>query len=110
MSQFLFDEFQEVWRRPRLAKRIDASQASRLEKQLKRRSDWVEVSTVPPNCRDPKDLPVLATAIDGMANVIVSGDNDLRADDRLRAAMASREIELLGVCSFLSRLDTENGF
>lgn len=114
MSQFLFDELHEVWQRPRLYKRIDDSQALRLETQIRSRADWVEVVTVPPSCRDPKDLPVLATAIDGKADIIVSGDDDLRADDGLRATMAARGIQLLGVNSFLSRLAaagerTDNG-
>lgn len=107
MSQFLFDELHEVWQRPRLIKRIDSGQAIRLEAQLKGRADWVSVITVPPNCRDPKDLPVLATAIDGKADIIVSGDDDLRADDELRVAMESKGIQLLGVNSFLSRLAKE---
>ncbi|MEL7224728.1 MAG: putative toxin-antitoxin system toxin component, PIN family [Cyanobacteria bacterium P01_D01_bin.36] len=107
MSQFLFDELHEVWQRPRLLKRINRAQALRLETQLKERADWIDVATVPPNCRDPKDLPVLATAIDGKADLIVSGDDDLRADEVLRAAMAAREIQLLGVNSFLSQLAEE---
>jgi uncharacterized protein len=105
MSQFLLDEFHEVWNRPRLHKLIDDNQAMRLERQLKYRAVWVEVVTVPPNCRDPKDLPVLATAIDGKADVIVSGDNDLRADNALRAAMVSEGLQLLGVNSFLALLN-----
>jgi uncharacterized protein len=105
MSQPLFEELHLVWNRPRLKARIDAEQAIRLEQQLQYRAIWVEVQTVPPNCRDPKDLPVLATAIDGQARVIVSGDDDLRADDDLRMAMVAYGIELLGVNSFLERLD-----
>jgi len=66
----------------------------------------IEVSTIPPNCRDPKDLPVLATAIDGEASILVSGDNDLRDDDALRAAMQLYNIQLLGVNSFLEYLET----
>lgn len=107
MSQFLFDELHDVWQRPRLLKRIDRNQATRLERQIKERADWITVTTVPPHCRDPKDLPVLATAIDGRANIIVSGDDDLRADEVLRSAMASRHIQLLGVNSFLSLLTEE---
>lgn len=105
MSQPLFDEFHTVWNRPRLKQRLDVNQAIRLEQQLRFRSVWIEVSTIPPNCRDPKDLPVLATAIDGAANIIVSGDNDLRADDDLRIAMQTHGIELLGVNSFLDTLN-----
>lgn len=107
MSSPLMNEFHEVWNRPRLRKQIDPNQANRLEQQLRYRAVWVEVRTIPPNCRDPKDLPVLATAIDGRADVIVSGDNDLRDDEVLRSAMAIHQIGLLGVNSFLASLDPE---
>jgi uncharacterized protein len=104
MSQPLFDEFHEVWNRPRLIKHIQQNQGIELEQQLKNRSIWIETKTIPPNCRDPKDLPVLATAIDGAANTIVSGDDDLRADEDLRTAMELHSIQLLGVNSFLKSL------
>lgn len=108
MSQPLIEELHLVWNRPRLRERIDSGQAIRLEQQLQQRAIWIELATVPPNCRDPKDLPVLATAIDGEAEVIVSGDDDLRADDGLRAVMATYGIRLLGVNSFLEYLDEES--
>jgi uncharacterized protein len=106
MSQPLIDELHLVWQRPRLRARIDSDQAERLERQLQQRAIWVELTTIPPNCRDPKDLPVLATAIDGQATVIVSGDDDLRADETLRAAMGTHNIQLLGVNSFLEYLNS----
>jgi uncharacterized protein len=104
MSQPLMDELHLVWNRPRIKSRIDPDQANRLEQQLQHRAIWVELTTVPPNCRDPKDLPVLATAIDGRAKIVVSGDDDLRADETLRATMATYGIQLLGVLSFLEYL------
>ncbi|MDZ8070523.1 MAG: putative toxin-antitoxin system toxin component, PIN family [Nostoc sp. DedQUE08] len=109
MSQPLMEELHLVWNRPRLRERIDSNQAIRLEQQLQYRALWVELKTVPPNCRDPKDFPVLATAIDGKAGIIVSGDDDLRADDDLRVVMASYSIQLLGVHSFLKYLDESDG-
>lgn len=105
MSQPLMDELRLVRNRPRLKERIEPSQAFRLEQQLQNRAIWVEVETIPPNCRDPKDLPVLATAIDGKAEMIVTGDDDLRADDELRTVMATYGIQLLGVNSFLECLE-----
>jgi uncharacterized protein len=105
MSQPLMEELHLVWNRPRLKEQIDPNQAIRLEQQLQYRALWVELKTVPPNCRDPKDLPVLATAINGEAQIIVSGDNDLRADDDLRTIMAVYGIRLLGVDSFLKSLE-----
>jgi len=104
LSQPLMDELHLVWNRPRLRKQIDSDLALRLEQQLQHRAIWVELTTIPPNCRDLKDLPVLATEIDGEAGVIVSGDDDLRADDELRAIMATYGIQFLGVHSFLEYL------
>ncbi|MEY2976633.1 MAG: hypothetical protein RLZZ435_770, partial [Cyanobacteriota bacterium] len=92
MSKELLDEFHAVWNRPRLRRKINPHQAERLEQQLIYRAFWVKVTTVPPHCRDPKDLAVLATAIDGQAQVIVSGDDDLRADEVLRQAMEEYHI------------------
>ncbi len=109
MSQPLMEELHLVWNRPRLRERIDASQAIRLEYQLQHRAIWVELETVPPNCRDFKDLPVLATAIDGEAEMIVTGDDDFRADDALRTIMVAYGIQLLGVNSFLKYLDERCG-
>jgi uncharacterized protein len=108
MSQPLMEELHLVWNRPRLRERINPSIAIQLEQQLQHRAIWIELETVPPNCRDPKDLAVLATAIDGQAEIIVSGDDDLRADDELRAVMATYGIRLLGVHSFLKCLDERN--
>ena len=63
---------------------------------------------MPPHCRDPKDLPVLATAIDGQVQVIVSGDDDLRADEALRRSMAEYNIKLLGAVSFMEFLNSNS--
>ena len=63
-----------------------------------------ELATIPPRCRDPKDHPVLATAIDGGADAIVSGDADLRNDDELRAEMQSYGVKLWGVDTLLSNI------
>ncbi|MDX2098930.1 MAG: hypothetical protein SFW36_14230 [Leptolyngbyaceae cyanobacterium bins.59] len=68
----------------------------------------VELKKIPLKCRAPKDLPVLATAIDGKAKIIVSGDSNLRADNELRAGIETYDIQLLGVDSFLKLLDEES--
>ncbi|MBN1400737.1 MAG: putative toxin-antitoxin system toxin component, PIN family, partial [Anaerolineae bacterium] len=104
VSQALVDELDRVWRRPRLRERIRAEDAERLLEQLRFRGELVELVTVPPRCRDPEDHPVLATAIDGGAEAIVTGDADLRADDELRSAMAQYGVALWGVDSLFERL------
>lgn len=103
-SQALLDEYEQVWHRPRLRRLIDEQQARKLHRQMRTRSEQVVLKTVPPHCRDPKDQPVLATAIDGRADAIVTGDDDLRADDVLRSAMAEYGVRLWGVQSLLDAL------
>ena len=94
VSQPLLDELDKVWQRPRLKNRINAEHAVILLEQLNWRGIMVEPTTIPPRCRDPKDHPVLATAIDGRADAIVSGDADLRDDDKLRAEMESYGVKI----------------
>lgn len=67
VSQALLDELDKVWQRPRLISRINAGHAMALLEQLNWRGIWVELATIPPRRRDPKDHPVLSTAIDGKA-------------------------------------------
>jgi putative PIN family toxin of toxin-antitoxin system len=104
VSQPLIDELTEVWQRPRLRNRISAVDAEGLLEQLRLRGEMVEPVSVPPRCRDPRDHPVLATAMDGRADGIVTGDADLRADDELRSAMEKYSVALWGVDTLLERL------
>ena len=105
VSQALIDELNDVWQRPCLHRRIDPGDAERLLEQLYLRGELVELTTIPPRCRDPKDHPVLATAIDGHADAIVTGDDDLRADEELRTAMEEYKVALWGVDSLLGQID-----
>ncbi len=106
-SQPLLDELEAVSQRPRLRKNIDPEQAKALIEQLRGRGHWVEATAVPPRCRDPKDHPVLATAISGHASAIVSGDGDLRADDELRRKMLEHGVEIWGMTTLLAELHEE---
>jgi uncharacterized protein len=104
-SQPLLDELEEVAGRPRLKARIPPERVRTLLRQLRFRGEQATLVTTPPRCRDPKDEPVLATAIDGRADAILSGDADLRADDRLRREMAEHGVDVWGVEGFLGLLE-----
>ncbi len=108
VSQPLIDEFDEVRQRSRLKKYINQDHAEILLKQLYLRGKMVNLQTVPPLCRDPKDHPVLATAIDGQADAIVSGDKDLQADDELRSAMERHGVKIWSIRDLLSELSKQN--
>ena len=104
ISSPLLEELENVLQRPRLKQHIKAKHAETLLEQLRWRGNMVNLITVPPRCRDPKDHPILATAIDGQADAIVSGDSDLRADDKLRTEMQAHGVELWGVNTLLAKL------
>ena len=105
ISHDLLAELKDVVNRPRIRKRIDLPDAEALLALLEWYGESVTLKTIPPRCRDPKDHPVLATAIDGQAHAIVSGDDDLRADEELREAMAAFNVQLWGVISFLQAIE-----
>jgi len=105
-SQHLIDELDNVWQRPRLQARISSQDARLLIEQLRFRAEMVVPTTIPPRCRDPRDHPVLAAAIDGHADAIVTGDADLRADDELRAQMLQYGVELCGVGTLLEQVQS----
>ncbi len=104
ISEPMMEELDDVCQRPRLKKHIDHEQAQKLMRQLAWRGIFVTPTTIPPLCRDIKDHPVLATAIDGQADAIVTGDSDIRADEALRSAMDGYGIRLWGINTLLAEL------
>jgi uncharacterized protein len=104
VSEELLAELTRISQRAALQGLIESSKADELIGQLIYRGLHVELVTIPPNCRDPKDAPFLAAAIDGKADAIVTGDGDMRADDTLREAMGAYGVELWGITTFLDKL------
>lgn len=73
-SVALFDELEDVLR-DRFAFERAAARATRAE--LEAVADLAAPTTVPAVSRDPDDDVVLATAVVGAADVVVTGDRDL---------------------------------
>ena len=83
LSADIIFEFGEVLARPKFAARlteqgVTISHILMRFQRLSRRVVAAEV-TRPHDLRDPKDLKILAAAVGGGADAIVSGDNDLLA-------------------------------
>jgi len=81
LSAEILVEFGQVAARSKFAARVAAkgTTAIRLARKLAEEVTIVSQAMLPlpPELRDPKDLPVLACAVAAQADAIVSGDEDL---------------------------------
>ena len=94
-SRHLLDEFEEI-----LEEKFGFSKAAAVEtlSELEVLAEVVEPVDVPKVCRDPDDDQVLAAALAGAAEVIVTGDRDLLVLEWYNT------IEILSPASFIPRL------
>jgi putative PIN family toxin of toxin-antitoxin system len=96
----LLAELDRVLRYPRLQRYISEEERTRFVALLMALSKVVELpDTIPQICRDPEDDRVIACAVVGDADVIVSGDDDLLVLDRVG------EVVVLSPAQLLARIE-----
>ncbi|MFY9463843.1 MAG: putative toxin-antitoxin system toxin component, PIN family [Sediminibacterium sp.] len=76
-SQELLDEFIEVARRPKFRRFFSDSDIEEILETIEEYADFVKVQTPVKVCRDPKDNFLLSLAVDGNADILLTGDKDL---------------------------------
>ncbi|NBC04346.1 MAG: putative toxin-antitoxin system toxin component, PIN family [Bacteroidetes bacterium] len=76
-SQELLEEFISVAKRPKLKKYISAEDLAYLLDTFDEVAEFVKVTSEIKECRDPKDNFLLSLAVDGKADYLLTGDNDL---------------------------------
>jgi len=76
-SEELLLEFTTVIQRPRLKKYFSQSDIEAVFQIIEEYADFIEVKTAAELCRDTKDNFLLSLAIDGRADYLITGDNDL---------------------------------
>ena len=104
LSEPLVREILEVLRRPEITRKIRAVAEMDLGRLLDlfSQAELVEPAAIPPVCRDPNDDKVLATAVAGRVEVIVSADKDL-------LDLATYQgIVIVDVATFLDMLEEES--
>jgi putative PIN family toxin of toxin-antitoxin system len=101
-SWALAEELAAVLRRPKLRRyEIPEHDARDLLVLIARDLPEVDVTV---QLRDPDDAPVVAAAVAGRADAIVSGDRDLLEDEALRAWLLAHKVELLRPSELVERI------
>lgn len=76
-SQELLDEFLDVARRPKFRRFFSISDIEEILETIDEYAEFVKVQSNIEICRDPKDNFLLSLSVDGNADFLLTGDNDL---------------------------------
>jgi uncharacterized protein len=99
-SEEIFTEFSEILQKAKFQKRLNqlGFTADEVTIMAKRLMTFVVIEEIlVPELRDPKDQMILATAIAGNANVIISGDKDLLTLHSFRDISVFSPFEFLSI-------------
>jgi uncharacterized protein len=77
VSDGLIGELLDVLSRPKFAAYVDLIDRQAFVQSLSDAAEWVPITAHVVACRDPSDDAILALAVSGRADVIVTGDRDL---------------------------------
>jgi len=76
-SERLFAEFVGVASREKFRKYFSESDIHELSAKMKKVAKIIQTTTIQTQCRDPKDNFLLELAVDGKADYLITGDDDL---------------------------------
>ena len=100
VTRELWLEYEEVLSRPKLIRMFKVSEEEIIAvlRRIQRGAILVKPSALPIEVRDPKDQKVLATALGGKADYLVTGDEDLLI---LKDTDKLGRLKIVGVKEFL---------
>jgi putative PIN family toxin of toxin-antitoxin system len=96
-SDFTMDELKSVLFRSKFDRYVSREERALFLAQLSAAAEFVEIIQLVRKCRDPKDDKYLEVALNGRADVIITGDTDLRS------LHPWREIQILSPAAYLKR-------
>jgi len=99
-SRELLEEFITVAERPKLKKYFSKNDLRDLLETIDEVAEFVEVTSEVSECRDPKDNFLLSLAVDGDADYLLTGDNDLLILEKIG------DTEIKTISEFLDELNT----
>ena len=79
VSESTLEELAKTLSRDKFDRYVTLVDRQEFFQKFARVAEWIEVTTIVRDCRDPRDNQFLELAIDGGANLILTGDADLLA-------------------------------
>lgn len=76
-SQELLEEFLTVAKRPKFRRFFSSSDIEEILETIQEYAEFIEVTSKTEVCKDPKDNFLLSLSMDGNADFLLTGDNDL---------------------------------
>ena len=76
-SQELLEEFLTVAKRPKFRRFFSSSEIEEILETIQEYAEFIEVTSKTEVCKDPKDNFLLSLSLDGNADFLLTGDNDL---------------------------------
>jgi putative PIN family toxin of toxin-antitoxin system len=110
-SEPLLAELEEVLARPRLVEKYGLTGTDRHELAvlLRSRAIVVPVTGSVQVCRDPDDDVLIETALRGLADALVTRDDDLKGAAEVVDVLMEAGVRVLSVRRFLASLDEAGG-
>jgi putative PIN family toxin of toxin-antitoxin system len=76
-SRELLEEFLTVAKRPKFRRFFSSSDIEEILETIQEYAEFIEVTSKTEVCKDPKDNFLLSLSLDGNADFLLTGDNDL---------------------------------
>lgn len=76
-SQELLEEFLTVAKRPKFRRFFSSTDIEDILETIQEYAEFIEVTSKTEVCKDPKDNFLLSLSMDGNADFLLTGDNDL---------------------------------
>jgi putative PIN family toxin of toxin-antitoxin system len=76
-SKELLEEFLTVAKRPKFRRFFSSSDIEEILETIQEYAEFIEVTSKIEVCKDPKDNFLLSLSMDGSADFLLTGDNDL---------------------------------
>ena len=104
-SRELLDEYEYVFDYPQIRSLIEPELLRSYRTHLFQEIELVTLTEIPRLCRDPDDDKVLATALFGLVDCLLTEDNDLLTKE-IKAILAASDIEVMSMSDWVKHLDT----